>query len=68
MNKKEKRIERPMSTAEAADFLGVCVVTLRAFCREGKIKFDQLPGKTGAYLIDRKSIRDFKRKYEKGEV
>jgi excisionase family DNA binding protein len=62
MDKKPKRIERPMSTIEAADFLGVGIVTVRAFCKEGKIKFNQLPGKTGSFLIDRKSIRDFKRK------
>jgi excisionase family DNA binding protein len=62
MNKKEKRTERPMSVGEAADLLGICDTAVRALCREGKIAFEQMPGKTGAYLIDRKSIRDFMRK------
>lgn len=46
-----------ISTAEAADILGVSQRAIQEQARIGKLPCEQLPGRTGAYLLYRADIQ-----------
>lgn len=54
--------ESTITTAEAAEILGRTVATVNRMVLVGRLKpVRKLPGKTGAYLFERKDIERLKR-------
>jgi len=67
MNEKKPETKY-MKVGEVADLLGKSMPTIRAWCKAGYMVYYQDPGETGEFHIDRKSVREFRRKLLAGKI